>query len=104
MMSALMASTAVTTLRAFSSWLLIASLVACIGGLAWTVAEAPCSRIGAYLLLFAVALAAQAAIAHLVRAFLEHPIRCVIAFLLVALVCGIEYFVSYTFTPLLCRG
>ena len=99
-----MGSNTVDTLRDFSSWLLIASLLACVGGVVWTITEAPCSRIGAYLLLFAVALAAQSALAHLVRAFLAHPIRAVIAFLLVALVCAIEYFVSYTFTPLLCRG
>ena len=84
--------------------MLVASLLACVAGMALTVAEAPCSRIGAYLLLFALALGVQEAAAHLVRAFLVHPFRSFIAFVGVVLVCGIEYFVHYTFTPLLCRG
>jgi hypothetical protein len=91
-------------LRVSSSWLLIASLLACITGAAWTIAEAPCSRIGAALLLAAVWLGVFSASALFVRAFLAHPVRSILACLAIALVCGLEYFVSYTFTPLLCRG
>ncbi len=32
------------------------------------------------------------------------PFRSILACLAIGLVCGLEYFVSYTFTPLLCRG
>jgi len=91
-------------LRVSSSWLLIGSLLACIAGAAWTVVEAPCSRIGAALLLAAVWLGALSAAALFVRAFLAHPVRSILACIAISLVCGLEYFVSYTFTPLLCRG
>ena len=87
-----------------SGWLLVASLLTCVGGLAWTVAAAPCSRVGAALLIAAVALGVLAALALLVRAFLFHPVRSVLALLLILLICAVEYFVSYTFTPLLCHG
>ena len=87
-----------------SSWLLIASLLACIAGAAWTIAEAPCSKFGAALLLAAVWLGVLSAVARLVRAFLAHPVRSILACIAIALVCGLEYFVSYTFTPLLCQG
>jgi hypothetical protein len=99
-----METTASSRLRASSGWLLLASLSACVGGVAWTVAEAPCSKVGAYLLLSAVALGALSACALFVRAFLIHPIRSVAAFVAVVALCGAEYFVSYTFTSLLCRG
>ena len=91
-------------LRVSSSWLLIASLLACITGAAWTVAEAPCSRIGAALLVAAVWLGVFSAGALFVRAFLAHPVRSILGCIAVGLICGIEYFVSVTFTPLLCRG
>jgi len=87
-----------------SSWLLIASLLACIAGAAWTIAEAPCSKFGAALLLAAVWLGALSAVARFVRAFLAHPVRSILACIAIGLVCGLEYFVSYTFTPLLCQG
>ncbi len=82
----------------------VASLLLCVAGMALTVVEAPCSKVGAYLLLLALLLGAQAACAYLVRAFLARPVRSFVAFLAVTLVCAIEYFVYYTFTPLLCRG
>ena len=87
-----------------SSWLLIASLLACITGAAWTIAEAPCSKFGAALLLAAVWLGVLSAVARFVRAFLAHPVRSILACIAIGLVCGLEYFVSYTFTPLLCQG
>ena len=83
---------------------MIASLSACVGGLAWTIAEAPCSKAGAVLLVAAVGLGALSAGALFVRAFLAHPVRSMLACIAVGLVCGLEYFVSFTFTPLLCRG
>ena len=91
-------------LRVASSWLLVASLLACVAGVAWTVAEAPCSKVGAGLLLAAVGLGMLSAGALFVRAFLAHPIRSILACVAICLLCGVEYFVSYTFTPLLCRG
>jgi hypothetical protein len=91
-------------LRVASSWLLVASLLACVAGVAWTVAEAPCSKVGATLLLAAVVLGAFSAGALFVRAFLAHPIRSILACIAVGVLCGAEYFISYTFTPLLCRG
>ncbi len=91
-------------LGAWSGWLLLASLLACVAGLAWTVAAAPCSRVGANLLVAAVGLGVISAAALLVRAFMAKPVRSVLALLAVVLVCGLEYFVSYTFTPLLCHG
>jgi len=91
-------------LRVASSVLLVTSLLACVAGAAWTVAEAPCSKVGAILLLAAVWLAAFSAGALFARAFLAHPIRSVLACIAICLLCGVEYFVSYTLTPLLCRG
>ena len=99
-----METTASSRLQISSSWLLVASLLACIIGVAWTIAEAPCSKVGAVLLLAAVGLGVLSAVALLVRAFLVHPIRSIAALLVVVVVCGVEYFVSFTFTPLLCRG
>ena len=91
-------------LRVASSWLLVASLLACVAGAAWTVAEAPCSKVGANLLLAAVGLGVAGAGALFVRAFLAHPVRSILACIAVCLLCGVEYFVSFTLTPLLCRG
>lgn len=91
-------------LRVASSWLLVASLLACVAGAAWTVAEAPCSKVGANLLLAAVGLGVACAGALFVRAFLAHPVRSILACIAVCLLCGVEYFVSFTLTPLLCRG
>jgi len=91
-------------LRVASSWLLVASLSACVAGAAWTVAEAPCSKVGATLLVAAVGLGAVSAGASFVRAFLAHPVRSILACIAVCLLCGVEYFVSWTLTPLLCRG
>ena len=99
-----METIASTRLRDSSGWLFFASLLTCVAGVAWTVAEAPCSKVGASLLLSAVALGALSACALLVRAFLAHPIRSALAFVAVVAVCGAEYFVSYTFAQLLCRG
>ena len=99
-----METTASRRLNIAFGWLLFASLSACIGGVAWTIAEAPCSKVGAYILLAAIAMGALSACALLVRAFLFHPIRSVLGFVMVAAICGVEYFVSYTFTGLLCRG
>jgi hypothetical protein len=99
-----METIASSRLRASSGWLLVASLLACITGAGWTIAEAPCSKIGATLLIAAVWLGVFSAGALFVRAFLAHPVRSILACIAVGLVCGIEYFVSYTFTPLLCRG
>src|SRR5678816_4272355 len=91
-------------LRVASSWLLITSLLACVAGAAWTVAEAPCSKVGATLLLGAVVLGVFSAGTLFVRAFLAHPIRSILACIAICLLCAIEYFISYTLTPLLCRG
>ncbi|HET7777331.1 MAG TPA: hypothetical protein VFL07_02150 [Rudaea sp.] len=55
-------------------------------------------------MLAAVWLGVLSAGALLVRAFLVHPVRSILACIAISLVCGLEYFVSYTFTPLLCRG
>src|SRR5512146_1198198 len=79
-------------LQVASSWLLIASLLACIAGVAWSVAEAPCSKVGATLLLAAVGLGVLSAAALFVRAFLAHPIRSILACTAVGLLCGAEYF------------
>jgi len=99
-----METTASNRLRVASSWLLVTSLLVCVGGVAWTVAEAPCSKVGANLLIAAVVLGVCSAGALFVRAFLAHPVRSILICIAIGLVCGAEYFVSYTFTPLLCRG
>jgi hypothetical protein len=99
-----METTTSNRLRVASSWLLIASLSACVAGAAWSVAEAPCSKVGANLLLAAVVLGVSSAGALFVRAFMAHPIRSILACIAIGLICGAEYFVSYTFTPLLCGG
>ena len=91
-------------LRVASDWLLVASLFACVAGAAWTVAEAPCSKVGANLLLAAIGLGVSSAATRFVRAFLAHPLKSILACIALCLLCGVEYFVSYTFTPLLCRG
>lgn len=87
-----------------SRWLLVASLLTCVGGLAWTVAAAPCSRVGANLLVSAFGLGVLSAAALLARAFLAHPVRSALGVLLITLICSLEYFVNFTFTPLLCHG
>ena len=99
-----MASIAADRLRTLSGWVFLASLLVFVAGVVWTVTEAPCSRLGAYLLLAGLGLGVLAACALLARAFLEHPIRSILAALLVIAICAVEYFVSYTFTLMLCRG
>lgn len=99
-----METTASRRLSVASSWLLVASLLACVTGIAWTIAEAPCSKVGATLLLAAVGLGVFSTAALFVRAFLAHPVRSILACICLGLLCGAEYFISYTFTPLLCRG
>ena len=91
-------------LAAASRWLLLASLLACVAGLAWSVAAAPCSKVGAVLLVGAFALGVLAAAALIVRAFFTHPVRSILMVFPIILICALEYFVNYTFTPLLCHG
>lgn len=96
--------TAANVLRTFPQWLLVASLLVFVAGFAWTVAAAPCSTIGSYLLRAGIAVGLLGALALLVRAFIAHPFRSAVAAILVLAICALEFFVSYTFTPLLCRG
>jgi len=91
-------------LKTFAKWMLFASVADFAAGFFWIIAAAPCSNVGAYILISSVALTALSAVALLVRALAVRTAESVALGAVVAF-WGVVEFGIFAFTALmLCRG
>ncbi|WP_158755116.1 hypothetical protein [Dyella sp. S184] len=91
-------------LKTFAKWMLFASAAVFVTGFCWIIAAAPCSNVGAYILISSIALTALSAFALLVRALAVRTAASVGLGAAVAFWGVVEFYI-FAFTALmLCRG
>jgi len=91
-------------LKTLAKWMLFASAAIFVTGFCWIIGAAPCSNVGAYILILAIALTALSAFALLVRVFTVRTAESVGLAAAVAF-WGVLEFGIFAFTALmLCRG
>ena len=91
-------------LKTAAKWILFASAAVFVIGFCWIIAAAPCSNVGAYILISSIALTALSAFALLVRALALRTAASVGLGAGIALL-GVFQYCFFAFTALmLCRG